>query len=131
MADGETLHLPTTLEGIDVEKGIDRWMDPMIYMEGLTGFSDKYGNAAQIISSLLDDNDIDKAGRLLHSIKGVSGNLELPQVYRLSQEIEHSLREHDIERARTLLTEFMEALSTVVASIARVGVQHLQGSSRP
>ncbi len=131
MADGETLYLPTTLEGIDVEKGIDRWMDPMIYMEGLTGFSDKYGNAAQIISSLLDDNDIDKAGRLLHSIKGVSGNLELPQVYRLSQEIEHSLREHDIERARTLLTEFMEALSTVVASIARVGVQHLQGSSRP
>ncbi|MBF0336813.1 MAG: response regulator [Nitrospirae bacterium] len=122
-ADGETLPMPTTLEGIDVEKGIDKWMDPMVYMEGLTGFSDKYGNAAQIISSLLDDNDMDKAGRLLHSIKGLSGNLELPQVYRISKEIEHSLREHDIDRARTLLTEFMEALSTVVASIARIGVQ--------
>ncbi|KJU86406.1 Signal transduction response regulator, receiver region domain protein [Candidatus Magnetobacterium bavaricum] len=112
-----------TLEGIDMEKGIDIWMEHEIYIESLMEFSGKYGSAAMTISSLVEYNDIAAAIRLAHSLKGLSGNLAMPQVYGLSGDVEHALKERDIDHVRTLLKQLTTALSTVVDSICKLDVK--------
>ncbi|MBF0606342.1 MAG: response regulator [Magnetococcales bacterium] len=114
------------LEGIDVEKGIETWMDPKVYAEALREFSHKYGNAVQGISSLVEDNDIESATRVVHAIKGVSGNLAMPQVYEVCREIERAIREQHIDQLRGLLEQFRDALGRVVGSIGRFQDMHVQ-----
>ncbi|MBF0591506.1 MAG: response regulator [Nitrospirae bacterium] len=114
-----SVNLPL-LEGIDVEKGIDTWMQPRVYIEALMEFSHKYGNVAQRISSLVEGNDTEAARAIMHSIKGVSGNLSMPQVYALSRDLEHALKEQDIHQSRTLLEQLKTALRTVVDSIGKL-----------
>ncbi|KJU85792.1 two-component member protein [Candidatus Magnetobacterium bavaricum] len=111
-----------SLEPIDMQKGIELWMDREIYIESLMEFSGKYGNVAMTISSLIEDNDIEAAIRLAHSLKGLSGNLAMPQVYDISDEIEHALKERNIDQGRTLLKQLTTALSTVVDSIGKLDV---------
>ncbi|MBF0538831.1 MAG: PhnD/SsuA/transferrin family substrate-binding protein [Nitrospirae bacterium] len=105
------------LEGIDVEKGLYTWRDPMVYVDALLDFSSRYGNAAHRISSLIEDNDIETAHRTAHSITGLSGNLSMTDVYGVSGEVERALKQRDIEQARALLDRLGGAISTVVASI--------------
>ncbi|MBF0316699.1 MAG: response regulator [Nitrospirae bacterium] len=124
-SDGDEAHLPTklpSLEGIDMGKGINIWMEPTVYIDALIEFSRKYGNAARRISSLVEDNDMEPARRIVHSLKGLSGNLAMPQVYALSGDVEHALKERDIDRTRTLLQQLTTALSTVVDSICKLDV---------
>ncbi|MBV6343403.1 hybrid sensor histidine kinase/response regulator, partial [Candidatus Magnetobacterium casense] len=113
------------LEGIDVEKGIGRWMEPRAYIRALTGFSNKYGDAARTIASLLDDNDIETASKLVHSIKSLSGNLEMLQVYEITREMESSIYEMPLDRTRALLKQLGVALSTVVGSIGKLETEKL------
>ncbi|KJU81958.1 multi-sensor hybrid histidine kinase [Candidatus Magnetobacterium bavaricum] len=111
------------LEGIDVGTAIDRWQVPRVYIGALIGFSAKYGNAAREISALLDDNDIETAARIAHSLKSLSGNLSMPQVYEVCCALEHSLNEGDIDQGRELLKPLATALETVVVSIGRLDAQ--------
>ncbi|KJU82703.1 multi-sensor hybrid histidine kinase [Candidatus Magnetobacterium bavaricum] len=120
---GQEAHRSTKLpvfEGIDMEKGIDTWMDPMVYAEALAEFSLKYGDAAQGISSLVEDNDIEKARAIVHAVKGLSGNLALPQVYGILRETECALKERDIAQTRVLLEQLRVALSMAVCSIGKL-----------
>ncbi|MBF0606002.1 MAG: response regulator [Magnetococcales bacterium] len=113
------------LKGIDVKKAIDRWMEPRAYIRALTGFSNKYGDAARTIASLLDDNDIETASKLVHSIKSLSGNLEMLQVYEITREMESSIYEMPLDRTRALLKQLGVALSTVVGSIGKLETEKL------
>ncbi|MBF0316892.1 MAG: response regulator [Nitrospirae bacterium] len=125
-----TTELPA-LEGIDVDTAIARWLEPRAYMGALIGFSSKYANAAAEISSLLDDNDIDTARRMAHSIKSLSGNLAMPRVYGVCCDLEHNLNEGDIDQGRELLKPLATAIETVVASIGRLDMQgQVAGQSR-
>ncbi|MBF0539461.1 MAG: response regulator [Nitrospirae bacterium] len=126
----EHARLPTALpfdlpvlEGIEVEKAIGRWKNPTTYIGALIGFSQRYADAIHRISSLIDDKDIEAAKRIVHSIKGLSGNLEMPQVYRISGEVEYSLGQRDVDRAIELLKQLRVALNTVVGSIVKLDVQ--------
>ncbi|MBF0606483.1 MAG: ATP-binding protein [Candidatus Magnetobacterium sp. LHC-1] len=124
--DAEDARLPdklSSLEAIDMQKGIDLWMDRKIYIKSLMEFSGKYGNTARTISSLVDNNDIEAAIKIAHSLKGLSGNLAMPQVYGLSGGVEHALKERNIDQCRTLLKQLATALSTVVDSIGKLDVK--------
>ncbi len=50
----------------------------------------------------LDELDNEKARLAVHSIKGMSGTMGLPEISVLAQEIEITLRADDLERARQL-----------------------------
>ncbi|MBF0338880.1 MAG: response regulator [Nitrospirae bacterium] len=113
------------LEGIDVKKGLNRWSEPRAYIKALTGFSQKYGNAARRIASLLDDNDIETAYKTIHSIKSLSGNLEMLRVYDIAREMERSLYEMALDRTRALLKQLGVALVEVVGSIGELETEEL------
>ncbi|KJU85200.1 membrane protein containing Signal transduction response regulator, receiver region [Candidatus Magnetobacterium bavaricum] len=113
------------LDGIDVNKGIGIWNDAQAYRMALIGFSADYGDAADKISSLLENGDIEGAYRIAHSIDGLSGNLSMPDVFRVARELSHSLKKRDIDSARVLLIQLRDLLTIVVNSISSIGQQQV------
>ncbi|MBF0344375.1 MAG: response regulator [Nitrospirae bacterium] len=105
------------IKGVDVKRGINTWKDTMAYISALLDFSRKYGGTADNISSLLVDNDTENAYRIIHSLKGLSGNLSIIGVFEVSTEVERSLKEGNIEKVRTLLENLGVELKMVTDSI--------------
>ncbi|KWT85887.1 GAF domain-containing hybrid sensor histidine kinase/response regulator [Candidatus Magnetominusculus xianensis] len=112
-----------SIDGIDVSKGITVWKDAEAYKKALMGFSRKYGDAADKILFLIEDNDIDGAHRIAHSLDGVSGNLSIVYVFKVARELSHSLKDGKLDNARTQLGQLKELLRTVVDSINKIHVQ--------
>ncbi|KJU84250.1 Crossover junction endodeoxyribonuclease RuvC [Candidatus Magnetobacterium bavaricum] len=110
------------MNGIDISRGISVWKDAETYKKALIGFSTKYGDAADKISSFIENNDIEGASRMVHSIDGVSGNLSMTDVFKVARELSHSLKERNIDNARAQLGQLKEHLRTVVDSISRIEV---------
>ncbi|WP_420267077.1 ATP-binding protein, partial [Candidatus Magnetominusculus dajiuhuensis] len=110
------------IDGIDVKKGISVWKDADAYKKALMGFSRKYGSAADTLLSLIEGNDIDGAYRLSHSLDGVSGNLSIVHVFKVARELSHSLKDRNLDNARTQLGQLKELLKKVVDSISKIHV---------
>ncbi|MBF0344685.1 MAG: response regulator [Nitrospirae bacterium] len=110
------------LEGIDVRRGLNTWQNEEAYTNALIGFSDKYNDAVDKISNLIEANDIGTAYRVAHSIKGLAGNLLMTDVYEAAEEVEYLLKGKNITKVKKLLDKLRGVLETVVSSIARIKV---------
>lgn len=69
----------------------------------LSGFVEKYNDIDIKIKRLLDNSEFNKAGDLIHTIKGTSGNLTLKAIYELSLKIEAFIKDNNSEGAMSLL----------------------------
>ncbi|WP_321493784.1 response regulator [uncultured Desulfobacter sp.] len=85
--------LPQWLPGIDMAQGLDRINNnKILYKRLLLKVRRDYGDAAERLSSLIKDNDLEQARRLAHSIKGVAGNLGAGNLQAAAQVIEAGLK---------------------------------------
>lgn len=109
-----------SLDGVDIQKGIQIWQDPDLYARTLLEFSQEYSRAATDLIQLFDEEDMDGAGRLVHKLKGVTGNLALTEMAEILGSIDALLKKKDDHGARGRLHLFVAAMERAVASISQL-----------
>ncbi|MGE0085642.1 MAG: response regulator [Desulfococcaceae bacterium] len=65
-----------------------------LYRKLLTAFSEDYAAAADFVRENLEKGNTEKAGQLVHSLKGAAGNMGAADLYRAADELESCIREH-------------------------------------
>ncbi|MCP4113706.1 MAG: transporter substrate-binding domain-containing protein [Desulfobacteraceae bacterium] len=108
------------LKGIDTKKGIQIWKDVNAYQTALIGFSCKYENAAEEIINLIRKNDWKGATHIIHTLKGVAGNLSITEVYKIAVNLNTIIREKQADKLILLSESLATALNSVIASVQQL-----------
>ncbi len=83
-------HLP----GIDVESGLRRFRgNKTLFIRLLRNFVMNYATTADEIRDSLADNDTERAGHLVHTLKGTAGNLSATELFLAARNLETAIRE--------------------------------------
>lgn len=109
-----------SLYGVDVEKGLETWLDAAIYARALAGFSGKYGNMTEELSNLLDRDDLEAAHEITHAVKGLTGNLSMTGLFELISGVNDAVKKKRINEAKEMLAPLAAELEKVIASIALI-----------
>ena len=113
---GEDL-LPNELPGISILSGLSRvGGNRQLYVKLLCKFRESQENALQQIKAALQSGNMETAGRLAHTVKGVSGNLGMEGLYRAAAELEKAIKEgqEDLDHP---MAEFGSRLKIVMVGI--------------
>jgi HPt (histidine-containing phosphotransfer) domain-containing protein len=121
------LHAPALSEiaGLDVADGLNRVAGNMKLYRSLLGqFVEQQADTVAAVHASLAREDFALAERLLHTLKGVSGNLGAKALSSLAAELERSLRDRN---AQTLEA----GLSSIAAELARLmeGIRNFLAAS--
>jgi CheY-like chemotaxis protein len=118
----EDLLLPE-LPGVSVASGLERvGGNKRLYAKLLCKFRESQQKAVSEIRAALHSGDRETAGRLAHTVKGVSGNLGAETLYRAAADLEKAIKEGQ-ENIDSLLTGFGSQLKIVMD-----GIKVLEGS---
>jgi|GEM_PF-3328632 len=102
-----------SINGINMEELFDRFgQNQHLAYQALLQFSLQMSENIEELKNI--EIESERFDALIHTIKGLSGNLAIEEVYRLSTEIYAS--KHYGEK-RTLLAELLECLDSVIADI--------------
>jgi len=104
------------LPGIDLAEGKKLWRDEAMYFSYLDKFKQDYEYAGDQIAEALDTDDNDAASALAHKLKGIAGNLALPDVYLHAQKLDASLAAKEAVELSLYLLQ--QAIAEVCLSIA-------------
>jgi|GEM_PF-2143313 len=81
------------LSCIDLKKGLERLSNDVdAYTRMLKKFVLKYKNISEEIGKLIEENRFNEAENLVHTIKGVSGNLSIKNIYEKSLYLDNLLK---------------------------------------
>lgn len=95
------------LEGIDAQAGIKRMGGRIdLYKRLLKGFCHDYKYFGSNLNELIEADNDETAGRLLHTLKGIVGTMGAEALYKLAIESENAFREKT-----TLMPSVFEKLS--------------------
>lgn len=118
METGDEFLLPSSLPGIDIESGVKRLGgNKKLYLNILREFCRDYANATDRVRSALEDNDIELASRLSHTIKGLAGNCSAVDLQLSAQKLESAIKENNTEEFGSLLSKFDNELTLIIQSI--------------
>lgn len=99
---------------LNMKAGLTQVMnDPTLYMDLLMSFEKKYRDWPKEILTSLKVGDLDQCRHLVHTLKGVSGNLGMEKLYSLSVRLELCIKGNEIESIRQLLDEVDEETGVV------------------
>ncbi|MDM8568250.1 ATP-binding protein [Thiotrichales bacterium HSG1] len=114
----ENTKLPDNLPGIDIKSGMNRLgQNYQLYVKLLQGFYNSYHDVIKKIHDLLEQEKITEAIYMLHSIKGVSGNLSITKLYEISGSLETALKSEP-KIVPELITKFESATTEVMNTIS-------------
>ncbi|MBP1742329.1 MAG: domain S-box, partial [Deltaproteobacteria bacterium] len=109
--------LPSELPGISISSGLSRvGGNKELYAKLLCKFREGHESAVPEIKTALQSGDRETAGRLAHTVKGVSGNLGAESLYRAAAELEKAIKEGR-KNIGPPLTEFGSQLKIVMDGI--------------
>jgi signal transduction histidine kinase/CheY-like chemotaxis protein len=112
---------PLPLPGIDLARALVVWKEREPYSAILGRFAADFGDIADRLEAALAASGPSGMDALCHQLKGVAGNLALPEVARLAAELQKAVA-HDGDAAG-LIVALRGALATVLESIAVLAVQ--------
>jgi HPt (histidine-containing phosphotransfer) domain-containing protein len=94
------------IAGVNVAEGVNRVAgNRKLYLSLLAEFVSKQAAAAIEIANAVDAGDCKLAERIAHTVKGVAGNLGIPDVQLAAQKLEKAIHEEQ-ESVPTLLDQF-------------------------
>ncbi|MCP4044300.1 MAG: response regulator, partial [Gammaproteobacteria bacterium] len=109
---------PADLPGIHIDSLLDRVEGNRRLAEKLLRkFARDHLNTAGIIRDVLRDGDWERAAGLIHTLKGVAGNLSARSLHRAAEKLVEHLREAGPGDAAGLVDALEEALDEVIASV--------------
>jgi HPt (histidine-containing phosphotransfer) domain-containing protein len=89
---------PETMPGIDIQRGLQTLSgNQALYKRLLVIFSHDYADAASRISALLQQGNLPEAAALIHTVKGVSGNLAAEDLYQAACALETAVKAEDMD----------------------------------
>jgi HPt (histidine-containing phosphotransfer) domain-containing protein len=112
------------LPGIDRAAGLRRVAgNEALYDKLLLDFHRDYATSADHIRSALADGRLADAERLVHTLKGVAGNIGAGELHRAAQELDSAVRLGDGGKAGSLLTDVDRELSRVINGLGPLADQ--------
>jgi CheY-like chemotaxis protein/anti-sigma regulatory factor (Ser/Thr protein kinase) len=109
--------LPMDLPGIELKSVLARLRgNPELLIRLLTEFSESKKDAVKDIRQALRSGDSETALKMLHNLKGLSGNISAVCVYKMSAAIDSAIREGQIDRIPDYLENLEAAMETVFES---------------
>ena len=109
----------TNLPGIDVPLGLERvGGNKTLYRKLLMNFHRDYIDATTLINADLDGGDTHNAEMLVHTIKGIAGNLGAEDLHTLAGKLESAIRNGTHDRSPQLQEDFARCLGTIMISLA-------------
>ena len=119
MADAQDdIHLPSAIEGLDIRAGLRRVAGMKdVYIKTLQSFAAVQEHVATRIIQAIEDDDITRAIREAHSLKGISGTIEAHGVCRLAAECETALTDGDLATATALAEHLKAHMTPLLAGI--------------
>jgi HPt (histidine-containing phosphotransfer) domain-containing protein len=110
--------LPETLQGIDLASALPRVNgNKRLYRQLLIDFAKKYSSVPAEIRNLIAGDDFAAAERLVHSIKGIAGNISAYGIQTAASELEKGMDSKNTESYDQLLSDLDQALQPVLAAI--------------
>ncbi|MDD2652169.1 MAG: PAS domain S-box protein [Sulfurimonas sp.] len=106
--------------GIDIDKALDRVADDEEILFGiLKRFAASRKDEMQKIAKMYEEGNFDEFKMAVHTLKGLSGNIEATAVYEALKKLENSIKEEGVnsKTIKSLMQEIDEELKKVVASI--------------
>lgn len=90
-AQGQDLNPETFLPYVGVEQGLARLRDNKKLYTTLLGSFLRNTKAEDLLVQIRD-GDLEEAAKTAHALKGIAGNIELTELYRMSAEMEETLK---------------------------------------
>ncbi|MEO5354540.1 MAG: response regulator [Magnetococcus sp. XQGC-1] len=117
----DTANLTREIPGIDWATSLKRVNGNQRLLERLLReFGKDYQNAPQTLQTLLEGGDFAAAQRIAHTIKGVAASLGANALSQAAAHLEKALQEGQTAVQDDLLPPFVQALTTILAAIARL-----------
>ena len=114
--------LPESIEGINLKEGVMRvGGNEKLYRSLLMKLRDDYAGTDQEIKDLLQSEKAGEAERLAHSIKGVAGNVGAGQLQEAAAELEHAIKEEEVDSYEEKISVFGKVLKSVVTALGVLG----------
>jgi len=112
-----TTELPQQLLGIDIQSGLNRVSgNKKLYKEVLKQFVDKNRDVVEHINAAIKENDLESAKHILHTLKGVSGNIGAKNLFSISKKLEPLLKQDKKTGYDNLLNRLNKELQIIINS---------------
>ena len=107
--------LPENIPGIDLKSGLKRVMgNKKLYKKILLEFCSNFNNATDNLKQMIKDNNIEEAKRLVHTMKGISGNIGANDLYQSSTYLEKLVKDNNLNEIEKDINNFAEKLNEVL-----------------
>ena len=107
------------LDGIDLKAGLAiAQNDQALYRRLLLKFKDNYADAFESIAIAANNKDFKSVENLVHSLKGVAGNIAAKPLYEYCQSLEDNALKHDIKPL--VLAQCRDELNRIITSLAKL-----------
>jgi CheY-like chemotaxis protein/HPt (histidine-containing phosphotransfer) domain-containing protein len=116
--ESQSIDIPK-LEGLDIQDGLNRVNNnKKLYQSLLFKFHDNNINLADQIKEACKKGNDETALRLVHTVKGVSGNIGAKDLNLTTIEFERKLIEKDYTGLNEIIDDYTQSLNLVLHSIA-------------
>ncbi|MBF0627943.1 MAG: response regulator [Magnetococcales bacterium] len=116
--------LPMHLPGIDLSEALDRVnQNHALMREIFLSFYRDHVDAARIVRARLEQCDregLESVKRLVHSLKGLAGNLSAKALFQAALDLEEAIKRENRALWPELLTRFDQELSQVMTAIGQL-----------
>ena len=108
---------PVTLPGIDLQDGLKRMGgDALFFSKLLEDFLDQHETDDRKLRAALSKGDMDSARRIIHTLKGVVGNISAKDLYLVLDKLHAAIKQESMEGMDEMLGPFELALKPVLES---------------
>ncbi|MBF0101725.1 MAG: response regulator [Desulfobacterales bacterium] len=112
------IEFPETLQGINIDSGLKHVAgNRLLYIEILKEFLAEYRDVPQQIQAALDEQEWTTAERLVHTFKGVSGNIGAQDLFLLTQQLEVMIKQADKNSSEPLLHQVHQEMIRIIHSL--------------
>ncbi|MDM8524360.1 response regulator [Desulfococcaceae bacterium HSG8] len=119
--DEQQITLPDNMPGIDIKSGLKRVVgNKRLFVKILTEFSENYRNSASDIRDALEKGNQNLALQLLHTLKGMAGNISAKGLYRASLEFEENIKTGSISDMNDMADSLERSLNRVMESVKQL-----------
>jgi CheY-like chemotaxis protein len=113
-----TAQLFPCIDGIDVQAGLDAVNgNRELYTRLLHNFRDRHQEITAEIQAALEQDDLDLAQRLAHTMKGVAGTLGAQSLSATSSQLESAIAKEDHHQLSSLIDDFSTEVVRVMKAL--------------